>query len=90
VVPYSSGDTIRHARAEELAALPAVEYAADEIFRAAGIGPLPLSADIDNLRNSLFVLVAGDPPFAFARVIEVDGQAHLEQMSVIQSVRDWE
>jgi GNAT superfamily N-acetyltransferase len=83
VALYSSGDTIRHARAQELAALPAVEYAADEIFRAAGIGPLPPSADIDALRNSLFVLVAGDPPFAFARVIEVDGQAHLEQMSVI-------
>jgi len=83
VVPYSSGDRIRHARTQELAGLPGVQYAADEIFRAAGIGPLPASAYIDALRKSLFVLVAGDPPIAFARAIEVDGQAHLEQMSVI-------
>ena len=30
----------------------------------------------------LFILVAGNPPAGFARVDEVGGQAHLEQLSV--------
>lgn len=41
--------------------------------------PAPEQAGPD---DPLFVLVAGSPPVGFARVDEVGGQAHLEQLSV--------
>jgi GNAT superfamily N-acetyltransferase len=44
--------------------------------------PLPPPASADELASALHVLVAGRPPVGFARLEEVDGQAHLEQLSV--------
>ena len=44
--------------------------------------PLPPPASADELASALHVLVAGRPPVGFARLAEVDGQAHLEQLSV--------
>lgn len=67
---------------KDFSALPTVEVSADELFGRSGIGPLPPPANVDAYKKAAFVLVAGDPPIGFARVIEVDGEAHLEQMSV--------
>lgn len=73
---------IREARPGEYALLPAIEADADRLFEAHGIGPLPPPAAVKEYLKSLLVLVSGNPPVAFARVSEVDGHAHLEQISV--------
>jgi GNAT superfamily N-acetyltransferase len=75
------------ARPDELALLPALERAADRVFegpelRRRGFGPMPGPGSVEDLERALVVLVAGDPPMGFARVDEVDGSAHLEQLSV--------
>jgi len=53
--------TVRPARPEELALLPGIEDAADEAFAAAGLGPLPPSADSAEYATALAVLVVGEP-----------------------------
>lgn len=75
---------VRPARPEDLAAIPAIEAEADQVFAECGIGPLPPGvADLDELGRAAYVLVAGDPVVGFARVDVVDGEAHLEQVSVL-------
>ena len=73
---------IRLARPAELVLLPAVELAADTRFSELGVGPLPEPGSAAELSRALAVLVAGDPPFGFARLEEVGGEAHLEQLAV--------
>lgn len=50
----------------------------------AEVDPLPLPPPVSaaELSSALHILVAGTPPVGFARLEEVDGQAHLEQLSV--------
>jgi GNAT superfamily N-acetyltransferase len=74
---------VRKAADCDLALLPSIEAAADGAFDQLGLGPLPPPAEVDVYRKSLIVSVAGDPPIGFARVVEIDKEAHLEQMSVI-------
>ncbi|MEV4414245.1 GNAT family N-acetyltransferase [Catellatospora sp. NPDC049609] len=73
---------VRRARAAELPLLVEVELASDAPFHEAGIGPLPPPGSVEELAEAACVLVAGDPPVGFARLGEVDGLAHLEQLSV--------
>jgi hypothetical protein len=73
---------IRTARPDELALLPPLEAGADTLFDALGVGPLPGPCDVADLERALVVLVAGDPPQGFARIDELAGGAHLEQLSV--------
>jgi GNAT superfamily N-acetyltransferase len=73
---------IRAARPDELALLPPIEAAADTLFDALGIGPLPGPGSVADFRNSHVVLVAGDPPQGLARIETLAGGAHLEQLSV--------
>ncbi|GAA1631377.1 GNAT family N-acetyltransferase [Catellatospora bangladeshensis] len=73
---------VRPARAAELPLLVEVELASDGPFHDAGIGPLPPPGSAEELAEARCVLVAGDPPVGFARLGEVDGLAHLEQLSV--------
>lgn len=66
----------------DLAALPVLEAAADRLLEAElGHQALP-AAELQAAGAPLFILVAGNPPVGFARVDEVGGQAHLEQLSV--------
>jgi GNAT superfamily N-acetyltransferase len=74
--------TIRLARPEELAGLPALEAAADTLFAPLGIAPLPPPGTAEDLARALVVLVAGDPPKGFARIERLGQGAHLEQLSV--------
>ncbi|OFI39633.1 hypothetical protein BIU82_00760 [Arthrobacter sp. SW1] len=80
---------IRAAGPSDFACLPAIEDASDTLLAAALAGPdggpvpsLPAVTGVPHSTASLCVLVAGNPPHAFARLEEVDGQVHLEQLSV--------
>ncbi len=70
------------ARPDQLAQLPALEAAADTMFEALGIGPLPGPAPAQDYAAALVVLVAGDPPVGLCRIDGVGGGAHLEQLAV--------
>ena len=67
---------------DELAQLPALEAAADTMFEALGIGPLPGPATAEEYGGALVVLVAGDPPVGLCRIDGVGAGAHLEQLAV--------
>jgi GNAT superfamily N-acetyltransferase len=73
---------IRTAVPAEYEQLIEVETAADRLFPLAGYGETPPPADIEDLVTATLLLVAGDPPVGYARVEVVDGQAHLEGLSV--------
>ena len=62
--------------------MPDHEARADQVFDTLGIGPLPGPGSLEDLAEALVVLVAGDPPQGFARIDELAGGAHLEQLSV--------
>jgi GNAT superfamily N-acetyltransferase len=74
---------VRAAGPADLAKLAAVELSGDAMFRERGIvfppGPATIEAAI---HHGAEILVAGDPPIAFAAVTRLDGHLHLEQMSV--------
>jgi GNAT superfamily N-acetyltransferase len=73
---------LRLAIEADFGALPEVEAAADRVFADIGMWPLPAPAPAEELRAAAAVIVAGEPPVGFARLEVVDGQAHLEQLSV--------
>jgi GNAT superfamily N-acetyltransferase len=73
---------IRPAAAGDLVGLPDLELRSDRLFETMGIGPLPAPGSIEDLALAMVVLVAGDPPQGFARIDELAGGAHLEQLSV--------
>ncbi|SDO21576.1 GNAT family N-acetyltransferase [Geodermatophilus sp. DSM 45219] len=70
---------VRVASADDLRALPAVEDAADELFRSLGVLDLPPAA---SRAEAWRVLVVGRPVAGFAVLERVDGDVHLEQLSV--------
>lgn len=67
-----------------LADLAAIEDAGERMFAevldTSGWTPAPPGEQ--RAEQSGFVLVAGDPPVGFAHVLDLDGHAHLEQLSV--------
>lgn len=65
-----------------MAGLARLEAAADAQLQEALGGVLPPPPQPYGDGSELFILVAGRPPVGFARVDELDGQAHLEQLSV--------
>jgi GNAT superfamily N-acetyltransferase len=75
-------ERIRPVRPDELALLPELEAAADTIFEPLGIGPLPGPGAVEEFAAALVVLVAAEPPVGLARIDDVAGGAHLEQLSV--------
>ena len=80
--PTRAPDPVRVARPEEYPLLTEIELAADQLFAAHGVrvpdGGTPMAV----LAAAAEVLVTGDPPVGSARLEEVDGLAHLEQLSV--------
>ncbi|MCX6499937.1 MAG: GNAT family N-acetyltransferase [Arthrobacter sp.] len=73
---------IRTATPDDLAALPVIEAAADLLLETALACPVLPASELPTSVEARYVLVAGIPPVGFARVDEVGGQAHLEQLSV--------
>lgn len=79
--------SIREAAPGDLPFLPALEEASDTLLgAAAGMrsapADLPPAATLPEFAAARGLLVAGWPPVGFARLEELDGQAHLEQLSV--------
>lgn len=84
--------TIRPAVADDLPALIEIEVAADKLFEVAGYGKTPGPASINELTSARLLLVATptteqpsateQPPVGYLRVEVVDGQSHIEGLSV--------
>lgn len=75
-------ERIRPARPDDMPLLPPLEAAADTMFDALAIGPLPGPGTVEAFFAALVVLVAGDPPVGLCRIDALAGGAHLEQLSV--------
>ena len=73
---------VRAASAADLLEVPAVEAAADELFRARGVLDLSPAASAVERARAWLVLVVGRPVQGFAVLERVDGDVHLEQLSV--------
>lgn len=77
---------IRPAQPKDYAYLPEIEAAADAVLALAG---LPEASSAEDYRQAHFVLVAeqnseqNSELLGFARMDEIDNQAHLEQISVL-------
>ncbi|WP_432482898.1 GNAT family N-acetyltransferase [Kineococcus esterisolvens] len=78
----SSTVDVRRAEPGDLQLLPEVELAADRVFARVGVHLPAQASSVAELGAAACVLVAGRPPVGFARVEVLDGQAHLEQLSV--------
>ncbi|WP_100498311.1 GNAT family N-acetyltransferase [Geodermatophilus chilensis] len=76
------GVVVRVASAADLLEVPAVEAAADELFRERGVLDLPAAAPAALRAGAWRVLVVGRPVVGFAVLERVDGEVHLEQLSV--------
>jgi GNAT superfamily N-acetyltransferase len=76
------GVVVRAASAADLLEVPAVEAAADGLFRERGVLDLPAAAPADLRARAWRVLVVGRPVAGFAVLERVDGEVHLEQLSV--------
>jgi GNAT superfamily N-acetyltransferase len=74
--------SVRVATDADLRALPGVESAADELFRARGVVDLPPPASAEDRAGAWRVLAVGEPVLGFAVLERVDGDVHLEQLSV--------
>lgn len=73
---------VRVASAADLLEIPAVEAAADELFRAGGVPDLPPPVPAAQRSAARRVPVAGRPVQGFAVLERVDGDLHLAQLSV--------
>ncbi|MCE7009582.1 GNAT family N-acetyltransferase [Kibdelosporangium philippinense] len=73
---------MRTASAADLPTLGDIERAADRVFEAVGIVFPPGGTVVDTVTDPADVLVAGDPPVAFAYVGPLDGHLHLHQIAV--------
>ena len=75
-------EIVRNAEPADLVQVPEVEAAADTLFRSLGITGLPPAPAAAQRAAAWWVLVAGRPPVGFAVLERVDGEVHLEQLSV--------
>ena len=79
---------IRHARGADLRHVAEIEDSGGDQFEAyfgdAMVSALrePALSGSERVAKPGFLLVAGEPPVGFAHVLELDGHAHLEQVSV--------
>jgi hypothetical protein len=75
--------TVRAAETPDLAKLPAIELSGDALFAELGITFPPGPATVETaIAHGASIVVAGEPPVAFAAVIDLDRHPHLEQISV--------
>lgn len=82
--PAATRVVIEPATPADLPRLIEVEVAADTLFEVAGYGATPGPADLADLTAAELLLVArkGDEPVGYVRVELVEGQPHVESLSV--------
>ena len=73
---------IRRAVPEEFDRLRQVELESDRLLAQVGIGPFP-DVDDHRLAEATVVFAAGEPAVGFVSVRMVDGEAHIDQLSVV-------
>ena len=73
---------VRRARPDEFDRLRWVEAESDRLLAQVGMGPFP-DDDHDRLDAAEVVLAAGDPAVGFVSVRLLDGEAHIDQLSVV-------
>lgn len=82
--------SIRPAGLNEFSLLPAIEAESDRAFATLEVplrrAALPPPSSVGDYAQAFHIMVAGRPPVGFVRLEIVDGQAHLEQLSVCPSV----
>lgn len=81
--PTKADTRIRAADETDLPLLQEVEQSADTLFEVAGYGRPPGPATVEELEAAACVLVAGNPPVGFIRIDLLDGEPHIEQVSVV-------
>ena len=74
--------SIRPARPDEFARLRELEFKADKLFEAVGIGPFLNDQAEDHFDQAALVLVVNDPPVGFVSVELVGGIPHIWQLAV--------
>ena len=74
---------VRPARPDEFPRLREIELEADDLYATVGIGPFPVDAVHDRLDEVAAVFAAGDPAIGFVSIDVVDGDAHIDQLSVL-------
>jgi len=72
----------RPAAESDFTLLPDIERSADTLFEVAGYGVVPPPCTVEELEAADAVIVVGEPPVGFARIDVLDGEPHLEQLSV--------
>jgi GNAT superfamily N-acetyltransferase len=73
---------VRSAKPNDLVHLAKLEEAADTEYWKVGYPMMPAAATVSEYASALALLVVGDPPVGFARLEELEGAVHLEQISV--------
>jgi ribosomal protein S18 acetylase RimI-like enzyme len=84
--PAHFDPTVRAMESSEADLIAGIETASDRLLEPFGLWPLPSSpraAKQAEVARTTGTLVAGRPPFGFARLEQVDGHAHLGQLSVL-------
>lgn len=74
---------IRRATPADLAHIPDIDERAEALFHVAGYDLPRIPYDVDALRDAAAVFVAGEPPVGYVQVDEVDGEAHIAEISVL-------
>ncbi len=76
---------VRTADPAEFERLRWIEIESDRLYENVGIGPFANDETENHLAVAAAVLVAGDPAVGFVSLEIVDGDAHVDQLSVLPS-----
>lgn len=83
----ADGPRIYPASPELFGRLREIELEGDLVFLEIGIGPFSSDEGENRLDRATIVFAADAPPVGFVSLEEVDGAAHVVQLSVVPSVR---
>jgi GNAT superfamily N-acetyltransferase len=84
--PAHIDPTVRAMESSDSDLITGIETASDRLLEPFGLWPLPAlppAAKQAEEARTIGTLVAGRPPFGFARLEQVDGHAHIGQVSVL-------
>ena len=74
---------VRPATPDEFERLQWIELDSERLYETVGIGPFPEDPTLVGPEGAVIVFAAGDPAVGFVSVALVDGDAHIDQLSVL-------